>query len=95
MKIYISGAISNDPHYRDHFAEAEDFLIRKGHTPINPAKLSALFPDLSYEAYLDADLAILKDCDGIYMLQGWEQSHGAKLEYLVALKLEKVLIFEA
>jgi len=33
------------------------------------------------------DLKALLDCDGIYMLRGWEQSKGAKIEYELAMNL--------
>ena len=38
MKIYISGAITNNPNYVNQFKEAEQKLSLSGHAVINPVK---------------------------------------------------------
>lgn len=35
---------------------------------------------------MDADLAAVRSCDAIYLLRGWENSRGAKMELAEALK---------
>jgi hypothetical protein len=37
-------------------------------------------------AVVDADLAAVCSCDAIYLLRGWENSRGAKMELAEALK---------
>ena len=37
-------------------------------------------------AVMDADLAAVRSCDAIYLLRGWENSRGAKMELAEALK---------
>lgn len=87
MKIYISGAISGleRKDYLERFAKAEIFLKKKGHDVINPTKLLPskhlwIFHIIGYNLTLLYDLWHLMDCDGIYMIKGWECSKGASLE---------------
>ena len=44
--------------------------------------------------FLDGDLEILRRCDAIYMLNGWEKSTGAKNELKEAGKNGLEIIFE-
>ena len=39
------------------------------------------------QCVLDADLAALRSCDCIYLLKGWENSRGTKMELAEALRL--------
>ena len=54
---------------------------------VNPAENFGGQTDLPRETYLRADVALLVTCNAIAMLGGWEDSQGAKLEYLLAREL--------
>lgn len=80
MKIYIAGAITGNPNYLEQFAAAEAKLIGEGHAVLNPVRNLGF----SYKEYIDMGLNDLMRCDAIYLLNGWEKSNGANLEYLYA-----------
>ena len=86
MLVYISGAITNDPNYKDKFAKAEKYLTDKGHEVINPAKVAESLPELNYGFYLHIDKALIDICEAVYFLKDWGQSIGAREEYLYVIE---------
>jgi len=93
MKVYLSGPISglSSDEAREAFARASLATLLGGHEPINPFDIppppncSCLGAEgHSWACCLRGDLAVLIECDAIYMLPGWERSHGARLELSVA-----------
>jgi len=81
MLIYISGAISSDPDYREKFRIVSKRLIEKGHDVINPALFDSCLPELTHEQYLHIDKALIDICDAVYFLKDWGSSKGAREEY--------------
>lgn len=95
-RVYISGGITNVEGYMKNFDKAERKLIDEGYDSIiNPAFVNSFLPlDFSHEEYMRVSLAMLECCDAIYMLKGWENSEGAKEEYVYANKLGLNIIKE-
>lgn len=85
MKIYLSGPMTGLPdHNRPAFAAATEALRAAGHIVISPAendlKVQEENPDATWLDYIIADLHLLRDCDAMAQLPGWEQSTGARIE---------------
>lgn len=90
-KVYISGPITGlERHvYLKNFADAELKLRAMGYKVINPTKLLPsrflwIYKIIGYKLTLLYDLCHLMNCDYIYLLDGWMQSRGARIERCVA-----------
>lgn len=95
MKIYISGAVTGTDDYLERFAEAEIQLKAQGFEVINPTAVNALLPrSTSYGEYMAMSRLLLGFCDCVFMLNGWENSRGAKQEFAWAVLTDKKIYFE-
>lgn len=88
---FLSGPYRSKTHYGIHknIQAAEDVALkywRLGYAVICPHKNSAHFDGaLPDETWLDGDIEILKRCDVIVMMRGWENSTGARAERNMAV----------
>ena len=97
MKIYISGAITSNPNYKEDFERAEDYLQREYPNAeiINPALVNSNLPkSTTHEEYMRMSFCMLDMADSIYMLSNYENSKGACMEYGYALAKDKIILFE-
>ena len=94
MKVYISGPMEGMEDYLGNFREAEENLLKLGHVVVNPARLDKVVKGYGIirEDYLELDLELLKCCDAIVMLDGWQQSRGCNREYGYAVGTKKKII---
>lgn len=93
MKVYISGKITGTTDYMERFERAEKAL--SNNLVINPAKVNAQLPeDTTWDEYMRMSMTMLKMCNTIYMLSGWECSAGASMEYDYAVEHNYKIIFE-
>lgn len=87
MRIYISGPISGkDPEEtRARFGHVADLIRNAGHVPVNPMDVNDW--GLSWKTYIQMDFDVIQsgDIGGMYMLRGWDESHGACLERYFAM----------
>ena len=97
--IYIAGKITDpNPIVQANnlwnFIEAEKMLEQKGLSCFNPARLEQ--EGHSYEYYLAFELRwILQNRPTMYMLKGWEQSQGARLEHEMAKQIGLKIEYES
>jgi len=77
MKVFISGAISSDPHYIQKFRDAAMILVKQGYTVMNPAVLPHGFEQ---DEYLHICEGMIDVCDGVVFLPDWKQSQGSTWE---------------
>lgn len=70
-----------------------DCTIREqGYSVMNPARiLKCMPPDTTYKEFMQMSITMLKMCDQIYMLKGWEKSCGANQEYGYALACDMII----
>ena len=95
MKIYISGAITGTDDFMERFSIAQKKLERDGHDVVNPALVNSNLPkSTTYSEYMDMSICMLKMCDAIYLLEGWESSRGANLELIFAMLNDKKILYE-
>lgn len=92
-KIYISGPISGLPldRVKENFRKAKTdlavgYCLGGEFEPVNPLN-NGLPTNATWEEHLRADLRLLLDCDAIYMLEGWEKSRGARIEYFLGVTI--------
>ena len=100
--IYVAGAYRGGS-YNSTFQnimrarEIAQGLWYKGWAVICP-HTNSLFMDNkdggSPEIFLPGDLEILRRCDAIYMLKGWEQSEGAMAELKLAKETGLEIYYE-
>ena len=96
MKVYISGKIT-DLQIEEAFKifeRAELIISANGYIPVNPMKVNKHTEGKTWEEYMLDDIRVLFDCEAIYMLDNWEESTGARIEYQIAKELGMQIIFE-
>jgi hypothetical protein len=95
MKIYISGAITNNPNAKAQFDKAKKTLIElnKNYYFISPMDLPH-YHDEKWSSYMREDIKALMDCQAIYLIEGWEKSKGARIEKELAEILDFKIIHE-
>ncbi|MGK0686882.1 DUF4406 domain-containing protein [Serratia marcescens] len=88
--VFISGPMTGIENYnRDVFHHEASQLRHIGFTVLNPA----IFPDgLEHHQYLAMTLVMLEQADAIYLLDGWENSVGAKAEVIRAKGLNLMFL---
>lgn len=92
MVVLLSGKITGYPYYKEDFQRAQNTLEQMGHIVLSPLFL----PDgLTYDDYMVITRSFCYVCEAIYMLDGWELSNGATIEYELAKSLGKQIWYES
>lgn len=102
--IYVAGPMrGKNENNAEAFARAEARLRRRCFTVINPLNIGrSIAPDEVIAS--DADLLktvmriermLIRHCDAIYLLEGWEESVGAKAELVTAIGFDCMIFLES
>jgi len=99
MRIYIAGPITGRDDYFEKFEAAEKLLERAmiGDGPkriVNPAYMAKTIKPFSHRKQVEICIELLKECDTLFLLEGWEYSLGAQAEYGYALGTGKKIVEE-
>lgn len=94
--IYISGKVTGTIDYKERFAKAEEKLRERFPDSLiaNPVRVTEPVEKFSYATCMDIDLALLRHCDAIYMLRGWDASDGAQIELAFAKMYHLKILME-
>lgn len=94
-KVYIAGAITGLERvdYLVKFRRAEMLVKERGYKVVNPTRRGPgrwlwLYRLMGYRLTLLYDLWLVMRCDRIYLIPGWEESRGAKVESFVAYQMK-------
>lgn len=91
---YIAGPMTGLPENNyPAFNYAEEELTGLGYSVENPA-WNSLGEGDHWIGYMRLGLAQLLKCRGIYMLDGWQDSRGARIELNTAIDLKMAVWFE-
>ena len=78
-KLYLSGKITGDPHYKDKFHTARLQLEASGYEVIDPSNFG-LPDDIPWEKAMRFDIGKLVCCDALAVSSDWQESKGAVIE---------------
>lgn len=99
MKLYLAGPMSGYPEHNFPAFNAEATRLRTlGYEVVNPAELNlnvdhAQAPNTLWRECMKKDIHELVECDSIAMMEGWQYSKGACLEYQIAMGLKLLILF--
>ena len=85
IKVYISGKITglSADQVAEKFKRAEKQVASFGFEPVSPLN-NGVAPEAPWREHMKRDIAMLLDCDGIYLLRDWGDSSGARIEFNIA-----------
>lgn len=87
-RIYLAGPMRGLPDYNyPAFHAAAEDLRSKGQEVLNPAEFFGGDQTLPVEEYLRYDIQQVMTVQELWVLPGWQESHGARLEVAVAQAL--------
>lgn len=91
--LYVSGRITGTQDYPQRFAVGCEEVRAMGYVAVSPL-VNGSDPALSWHEYMKRDIRTLLACDGVYLLRGWQDSRGARLEKLIADGLDMLVVYQ-
>lgn len=91
MKVYISGPMTGLPDLNVHaFRAMAARLHAMGYTVVDPSVVHV--EGWTWADYMHHDLRIMRGCDAIVFLHGWQGSKGACIERRYAKRLGLIIL---
>lgn len=85
MWLYVIGPMAkNENLNRDAFEDAQDKLWGAGYHVLTP--YDVVSPNMSYGKAMKASINTMLTCDGVALLEGWDENKNTKLEKEVAIE---------
>ena len=85
MWLYVIGPMAkNETLNRDAFEDAQDKLWGAGYHVLTP--YDVVSPNMSYGKAMKASINTMLTCDGVALLEGWDENKNTKLEKEVAIE---------
>jgi hypothetical protein len=89
MRVYISGPITgHEEDAKERFRKTADYVMNiMDAETIDPeliGRAAAENADLDHEEYMEIAFTLLRMCDAIYLMPGWEDSRGCQMEKVYA-----------
>jgi len=91
-KIYISGAITNNPNYKKEFEAAEKAIIAAGLIPLSPIRTESHMAKRSERCCMFDDLKLMEEADAVLEIPKRKTSEGSTIENLIAKKCSMPII---
>lgn len=98
MRVYIAGPMTGLPEYNfPAFHAAAKAWRDAGWEVLNPAEAFDGDTSRPYEEYVDHDIDLIRTCDAVAMLPGWNgpNARGSVWERAIARKLLHIAVYDA
>lgn len=100
MRIYLAGPMSGIPDFNfPAFERAAKQLRDLGHDVVSPHEMHATATSDSTQAswpqLMRQALSMMLTCDAVYLLRGWSDSKGAKIEWRLAHDLSFTVLYQS
>lgn len=95
-KCYNSGKISGLPYLTayNNFLAADREIEAMGYRPVDPMAERWLKPSAPWLLHMIVDVWKMLWCDAVYFQKNWADSRGARIEFQIALELNKKIIYQ-
>jgi hypothetical protein len=94
MKLFISGNTAMPPdQLREQYQNAAQEIVKLGHEPLDPFDLPG--GDINLPPWPDRIEALTYECDGIYLLSGWQENEQASTERYSCLVTGKQIFYQS
>ena len=95
-KCYNSGKITGLPYLvaYNNFQAADYEIKARGYEPVNPMDKCWLKPSAAWWKHMVVDIWHMLWCKAVFFQRNWSDSRGARIEFQLALALNKELIYQ-